>query len=735
MTYLGVTQQSADWLLERKPLRDLLHVLLREPRQLERFRRSELVEGPLRIAGTPDSRVLAVWNIDYLSGTGEESWGFLRLDQPNGIFGDFSISPEVFERCLYVINQRLQALLIDTAYIHRTRDGGVQTCLAGRGTGARQVSIGFKEQTYGNGSSAMRSVICVGPVWDFDELVRFVEKESMFLSQLRESANGLISSTLKRPVLDDAYFASLRDELLPSWQKAPSGFETVESKTAVPSQVDVYRSVHWTYEEWVGKDSPLSAMQRGILISDAIKQHPIRIIGPGGSGKTLLMLLITMRLLRQSKEAKEPLKILYVVHNQQMATKVRERFCVLGGEEFITGGPQSLDVSTLSGLAQNYLQLGNQIVIDVDAEKTKEFQLETVRSVLDEVISSRKDLVAAGETNLLREVGANAAVREAFARLVMAEISVAIKAHELTEDRKRYVESERPLSRMHGILQANEREFVYTVFEKYNEEVFERQEVLDSDDLAISYLGRLRTPISQLRRKSEGFDFVMVDETQLFNENERKIFALLTKGTSKHSPIALALDQAQEPYGQASAGLGVLGIDRIENETLPTSHRSTKQIIELAFFVLQRTTDLFNADFPDYTSIGMSMAPNQHPLAEVPTILECSDGARNLGKFIAKRVSDLRRSNVRQIAVVCHADAYWKTLQDELNNNKDLPLHVLRQRGENLTADQPLVVLSRPSYIGGQEFDAVIAVGLEQGVAPPSLRESPSLSATLEQQV
>jgi superfamily I DNA/RNA helicase len=288
---------------------------------------------------------------------------------------------------------------------------------------------------------------------------------------------------------------------------------------------------------------------------------------------------------------------------------------------------------------------------------------------------------------------------------------------------------------MHGVLQAKEREFVYCVFEKYNEEVFERQEVLDSDDLAISYLGRLRTPISQLKRKSEGFDFVMVDETQLFNENERKIFALLTKGTSKHSPIALAIDEAQEPYGQASAGLGILGIDRIENETLPTSHRSTKEIIELAFFVLQKTTDLFSAEFPDYTSIGETMAPNQHPLAEKPSILECSDETRSLGRFVAKRVRDLRSSNVRQIAVVCHADMYWKTLQDELSKNRELPFHVLKQRGENLTADQPLVVLSRPSYIGGQEFDAVIVVGLEQGVAPPLLRESPALSATLEQQV
>jgi superfamily I DNA/RNA helicase len=148
---------------------------------------------------------------------------------------------------------------------------------------------------------------------------------------------------------------------------------------------------------------------------------------------------------------------------------------------------------------------------------------------------------------------------------------------------------------------------------------------------------------------------------------------------------------------------------------------------------LQHTTDLYSNEFPDYTTIGQGIISDDHPQAEPPQIIYCNE-ATSLGRFVAKRVSDMRRENIRQIAVICHADSYWSSIEDELRKNRDLPLNVLRQRGENLDSDTPMVVLSRPGTIGGQEFDAVILVGLEQGVVPPVLRESPTLAGALEQQ-
>jgi superfamily I DNA/RNA helicase len=321
-----------------------------------------------------------------------------------------------------------------------------------------------------------------------------------------------------------------------------------------------------------------------------------------------------------------------------------------------------------------------------------------------------------------------------FSQLVMAEISSAIKGRGLIDDERRYVGAEAPLSRLHRILTTFERKIVYDCFRRYNQVVFDDYELLDSDDVAISLAGRLRTPIWQLKRKGDGFDFVFIDEAQLFNENERRIFPFLSKGNTPHAPIVLALDAAQEPFGFSSAGLAAVGIVDIEDEELPSNHRSTQEIVDLAFYVIQQTTDLFGPDFPDFKRVEVGLSASQKALAAPPVIVECNEEAKSFGRFVVKTVQKLRAKNIRQIAIVCHGETYWEELKAEFTASQ-LPLHVLAQRGERLAPDQPLVVLSRPNLIGGQEFDAVVLVGLEQGLVPPRITDNPALAAAIEQQV
>ena len=104
----------------------------------------------------------------------------------------------------------------------------------------------------------------------------------------------------------------------------------------------------------------------------------------------------------------------------------------------------------------------------------------------------------------------NADFLELFVDLVVSEISTAMKGHGLVDNKNRYVDSERALSRFHGVLKQREREVVFEVFRGYHDEVFERNGLLDSDDVALSLLGRLRTPIwnSNARRLGSTFIFL-----------------------------------------------------------------------------------------------------------------------------------------------------------------------------------------------------------------------------------
>jgi superfamily I DNA/RNA helicase len=735
MTTLAVTTRIATWLSGKPGLIDSLHQAVANIDSEEGMPPgNEMNEGPYRFARSQDGQLLCMWDTDYLSGTGDEPWGFIELTGAFGILNEETLARVVLERCIYVIGQRLQGLTIDGSLFPRAYENGTHTCLAGRGSEARQLSIGYVERHVGAEGLRQHSLICVGPVHDFQMIIAGAQKAGLRLRDLVQAANALIRVDRKSKLSDSQVLRNLRDHLRNYSQDKETGeFKQVEVAVANSDIDKISRHIAagLTYAAWCKADSPLSNIQRRILESDAIEQHPLRIIGPAGSGKTLLMQLLALRRLRRSDERGEDTQVLYVVHNIDMAKAVRQRLEVLMSDIVLSPTTSKIRVSTLSELAREFLQLDTQNIIDADANEAKEFQLRSVCAALRAAMDETPQLVSSSP--LLAVANSDPAIFKILAVLIVSEISIAIKGHGLERDRKRYVESAKALSRFHGILKAPERSFVFGVFQRYHHEVFESLEVLDSDDLAISLLGRLRTPIWELRRRQVGYDYVFVDETQLFNENERRIFPLLTRGTRGYIPIVIALDDAQAIFGQTSAGFAALGLEGLASEILPSIHRSTRSIVELAFFVIQRSADLFGPDFPDFTKIADRIESDDHPLAARPRIDFVPPEQESLGRFVRKRLSELRKANLRQIAVIVHTDRMWDAISAELVSS-DLPLQMVLTRGERIPPDQPLVVLTKPAFVGGQEFDAVVLVGLEQGLVPPSNIENEALSAAVEQQ-
>jgi superfamily I DNA/RNA helicase len=413
-----------------------------------------------------------------------------------------------------------------------------------------------------------------------------------------------------------------------------------------------------------------------------------------------------------------------------MQQKVWVRFITLGAGSFLEHGcDQTLDVQTLFEYSRLVLEVGGATVFDPDAQESKNFQIEVVSNCLRQGLKTNSNAVS--RSTLLSEVAKNEELFLVFAGLTADEIGMAIKGHDLGNDRKTYVGSERRLSRLHGILNRDERDFMFDVYEEYRHQVFETFEIFDTDDLAVSLQSRLTTPLWAMQRRKLGYDYVFVDETQLFNENERRLFPLLTRGNTNHVPVVLALDEAQQTRAVSSAGLGLLGFEQLSHEALESVHRSTHSILQLAFFVIQRTTDLFGSDFPDFTGTTQPVIPDSHKLARLPELRRAAQNG-GLGAETVRQVNALRRDNIRQIGIVCHAERYWEEIRAAISKT-ELPFVLLNQRGERLDTARPLVVLGRPDTIGGQEFDAVLAIGLEQGVVPPRVANQ-ALAMALEQQ-
>lgn len=736
--YLALTQGTAEWLLPKVGVIDALNAALPQLCAANsELNECDFLEGPLRISADESRQLIVLWHVDYILGTGDEPWGFIKIGGDLSVTDVPAISREVLERAIYVVNQRLQCLMIDGAYFYRRYPNDAHTLLAGRGSNARHFSIGYFESHAQGASTDIRTVICVGPHESFPTLTTAVEKEARKIPQFTLIADKVVTRPRRLPAANE-YLFSLRQALTGFLEihVATSGFENVEIMAGAKaiSEADASMTIGMTYDDWLSHLSPLSDTQRRILTSDSLDRHPLRVVGPAGSGKTLLMQLLAIRRLYAAEDEGIPKNLLYIVHSDAMRAKVIQKLQMLTeGRIEADGkiGASSVRVSTLAEYCRNELQLGISSVIDPDATDAKTFQLDQVLSALGMMKSRMEEAVE--KSSLLREIFAHPEFEEIFAKLVLAEISIAIKGHGLEQDKKRYVESERNLSRLHGVLDRNEREFIFATFQEYHRVVFESYSVLDPDDIALSLAGRLRTAVWQLRRRTEGYDYVFVDEAQLFNENERRVLPLLTKGSTNHVPIALALDEAQAIYGQPGAGLATLGIKDITNENLESVYRSTSDIAKLAFFIIQKSTNLFGPDFPDFTQTDGYRAADQHPLATPPMIEIQAADSQKFSKFVLKRVRELRRKNIRQIVIVCHADKYWSDLEQELSKS-DLPFQVLRDRGEKIRPDEPIVVLSRPAQVGGQEFDAALVIGLEMGLVPPNIIDNEALATAIEQQ-
>ena len=249
--------------------------------------------------------------------------------------------------------------MLDTGLIHRAHDT-VHTCLLGKGDRSRQASLAYFESDLVVGRAPVRSLLILGPGTDRPPLIAETAAESKKLRGLVEVANSFILPRRPRPILDATPLPSFlsHNQAPRSTDKTEGPQLTFATGGATPDEHDAYRTIDWNYQKWVAPESPLTTIQRKILLSDVILRQPMRIVGPAGSGKSLVMQLLAMRRLIAAEEVGRPVHILYATHNMAMASSVTEKFKTLGAERFVDpDSPRKLLVRTLSDFSRGWLEL------------------------------------------------------------------------------------------------------------------------------------------------------------------------------------------------------------------------------------------------------------------------------------------------------------------------------------------------------------------------------------------
>lgn len=473
-----------------------------------------------------------------------------------------------------------------------------------------------------------------------------------------------------------------------------------------------------TYSQWMADDGPLTVQQKKVIRHNLTR--PLRIHGPAGSGKTLVLVLKALRLLVEAQKDSKRCHILFVVNTSAVRATVRTALETVDDCGFLATNrtdDQFLDVETLHGwcIRELGLETGPQYVLDSDPVASKAKQWE----ILSEVVAhSIKEKVPNMTTLLSRDFqGRISGDRDRLVRDIQYELAIRIKGRGFRKgDRDLYVKN--PLRTFIGGSENKfDRHLLFYIYSQY-EEQFQGFGVLDSDDVVLSMGARLATSLWDRQRRSFGYDYVLVDETHLLNENERRVLPYLLRGDKDFLPLVMTFDEAQSIGGQRSLGLETIGIQESEKRTLRHVHRSSPEILALARDLIERSPLLFS----EFTSneATSAMADKDLKRAQSPDV----DYAATDEDVISKTIefcNSARNHNYSRVGVVIF-DEELRLNFVKAEAKIDGSVYYVRERGEVFAAvPNPGVYVMTPEVCGGLEFDVVALLGVDEGRVPPAM--------------
>jgi len=501
---------------------------------------------------------------------------------------------------------------------------------------------------------------------------------------------------------------------------------SVTSLDAVPEGIiNPYQG----YDRWL---ELLTEKQKSFVTASLTAPH--RIEGPAGTGKTMCLILKAITGLRQAEREKREQRTLFVTHSDATRRTVQQLFEANDPSSFLEGAAQfrsqSLKLTTLQQLCGELLrrEIKETEFLDRDAMESKQLQILYVNEALSAAMKAdyptHKSFLSTEFDLFLRST-----TEWVAAEMLQHEISVVIKGRAGEQ-----LENYRLLPRLRYGLPTQtpaDRGFVWCIFRKYQEQL-QTVAQFDTDDIVLTTIGQLDTPIWRRRRTREGYHAVFVDETHLFNINELSIFHHLSKSSDVH-PIAYSVDRSQ--------AVGDRGwTDGLFEETLspdPTSRgfalstevreifRCSPEIVNLAFAVTSAGATLFtNFDDPLKVASSMFTAQEERKCAP-PCVVTCADDDAMIQEAFVradKLAKELDASRC-DVALVAFSDELFKKAA-ALAVSQNKPVELLKRRGDIEAVQRAnkssRYVLSAPEYIGGLDFDAVVLIGVDDGRVPPA---------------
>ena len=382
------------------------------------------------------------------------------------------------------------------------------------------------------------------------------------------------------------------------------------------------------YDQWIGL---LTQKQRNFVLSDLRTPH--RIEGPAGTGKTLCLVLKAIAGLRAAEVVGKGHKALFITHSEATRRTIEALIQVTDSQGYLEGTAylkaQYLKLSTLQQLCGELLQrdLSESEFLDRDAMESKQLQIlhveDALRETLKEDYGTFKKFLSPSFDKFLQTTR-----HDLLAEMFQHEISVVIKGRS-----EESLENYRKLpSLRYGIpaVADGDRNFTWQVFRRYQKQLQVAAQ-FDTDDIVLTTIGQLDTPIWRRRRIMDGYDSIYIDETHLFNVNELSMFHYLSRSVTAF-PIAYSVDRAQaigDRDWSDEAFEEVLSPTASAGETERTEFhkvfRCSPEIVDLAFSVTSSGATLFT-NFNDPLRLASSVFTAEEDRRSArPCLLKCDD--------------------------------------------------------------------------------------------------------------
>lgn len=496
--------------------------------------------------------------------------------------------------------------------------------------------------------------------------------------------------------------------------------------TTLEGQVAGKRSVHTPFDDWL----PQLTKQQAKFISAPINT-PHRLQGPAGTGKTLSLLLRTVGALRSAEKQSRGCNALLVTHSEATRQSIKDALSAIDPDGFQDRDRNveavSLSVETLASLCASVLRqsISETEFVDRDAQDSKFLQQIYIEQALERVRSEDYPSFKPHLSDPFKSIFEQKTDEE-LSVLFQHEISVLIKGRAGDS----FDVYKNCPSLKYGLPIENDADkgLSFRVFTRYQEQL-EASSQFDTDDVVISAIGQLDTPIWRRRRAREGYDFIAIDETHLFNINELHVFHHFTRNADM-LPISFTVDHAQavgdRGWNDIDTFAELFGADAKTIEEKTAVHavfRSSPQIRDFCQSVLASGATLFT-NFDDTLSSTSSAFTTEDERRSQPVrYIEFADD-KTLIEGAFKRADELQaatQASRSQVLITTLDDALLNLLRDYSSSNNK-PVTYLERRGDYTAIRQAEksghMVLGHADFVGGLEFDVVVVVGVDKGRVP-----------------